>query len=93
MLTDSEYFGQNVLLSSLRVPSRLYIKAELVILSCLLILIALLLRYLLYWRAYHVAYLRRREKQPPPTLPYFIPLLGSTIPFAFDTLNFFRNAT
>ncbi|KAI0479832.1 cytochrome P450 [Xylaria cf. heliscus] len=91
MFTNLE-LGQTVLPNLLLVPSQLH-TAKSVILSCLLIFIPLLLRYLLYWLAYHVAYLRRREKQRPPTLPHFIPLLGSTIPFAFDCLNFFKNAT
>ena len=92
MFADLEHLGRNLLFSSLYTSSQLH-PSETACLSYFFIIIGLILRYLLYKAVYHFAHLRQREKQPPPSLPYFIPLLGNTIPFVFDRLSFFTYAT
>ncbi|KAI0126344.1 cytochrome P450 [Xylariales sp. AK1849] len=61
--------------------------------SWLPITVALLTPFILTWFYTYVQYLitLSRDGPTPPTPPYFIPFLGHTIPFAFDTDRYLRS--
>ena len=55
--------------------------------------IPFLFNYILLSLLYAIENWLARPSQIPPTYPYVIPFLGSTIPFLWDSINFIRSAT
>lgn len=53
----------------------------------------LLVRYMRAWLQYNKAYSHRKENQVPPVFPHLVPIIGSAIPFAFNCLKLFKEAT
>lgn len=42
---------------------------------------------------YHRQHSCFTDQQLPPLYPHFLPLIGNTLSFIFDNVNFFRHAT
>lgn len=51
------------------------------------------MNYVSLWLGFRISHLRKKTVKVPPTIPYFIPFLGSTYNFGFNGLKFVDSST
>ena len=69
------------------------IKLRPILVALFIFSIPFLFNYILLSLLYAIEKWLARPGQVPPTYPYVIPFLGSTIPFLWNSINFIRSAT
>ena len=64
-----------------------------VVVTMLFLSVPFIFNYIATWLFFWVSHLSKKAVKVPPAAPYMVPFLGSTYHFAFNGLNFVRNAT
>lgn len=63
------------------------------VVSILLLSAPFIFNYIATWLVFWISHLSKKALKVPPATPYMVPFLGSTYRFAFEGLNFVRDAT
>ncbi|KAI9876361.1 MAG: hypothetical protein M1830_006662 [Pleopsidium flavum] len=67
--------------------------ARVVFVSILLLSIPFVFNYLVIWLFFHVSQWSKKAGKVPPTVPYLVPFLGSTISYLWNPLKFVGSST
>lgn len=63
------------------------------VLVLLLFSLPFVVNYLVFWVHFQASQQSKRTGKMPPTIPYLVPFLGSTVPYLWNPSRFVRSST